>query len=174
MVIYNVYTDGSYGGNDGRTHGGIVFADSSDNVLNTIHVSTSRKELVDMWNVGGEILAVWAAVMSVVSSVRQKNEEGVMDTYKLRLTYDLEGAGSWILGKWKAMKPATVWYRDSVRRMLQSVPNLELEMRWVKGHAETALNHEADRVADYKMSNVGASTKVCNMDEVVDEDWSIK
>lgn len=173
MVVYNVFTDGSFG-NDGLVHGGIVFAGSDGNILSTVHVKTSKKDFVSMRNVGGEILASWSAIFSVVNSVKKKNEEAGLETYTLYLTYDYEGVGKWLTGQWKANKKATQWYVRTIKQLFSTVPNLELRLQWVKGHRDNRLNGIADAVSSYDMSGLYSSTTICDMDEILQEDYKFE
>lgn len=152
MKRYKIYTDGSYNKIDGIAHGGVVFWDEATNKpLNRMHVLTTLNPLSSMWNVGGEILASWIAIKSVVAAILQNgiNEEEI---YEIELVYDYEGVGKWLTGSWKAKKPATIWYVQSVKNMLRMIPNLTITYTWVKGHDCTEGNNEADRVAAYDTS----------------------
>lgn len=168
MKVFDVYTDGSYLRGDSLTHGGIVFVNTDTNtVSSTIHVQTSIPDFVSMWNIGGELLAAWSAIMAVTSSVKKSNDEVGLDTYKMYLTYDLEGVGKYITGAYKAKKKATRWFHDSVHQLLQEVPNLELKLRWVKGHNGTTFNEIADAVSSYNPDSRYKGCSVCDMDDVL-------
>lgn len=170
MRQYKVYTDGSFW-TDGLTHGGIIFAEpTGDNYISSIHVQTSVQDFVSMRNVGGEILAAWTAIWSVIESVKKQPEEQfVMDLY-----FDYEGVGKWLTGEWKAKKPATIWYRDSIAGMLSTVPNLKLNMHWVRGHAGNRLNELADRAATYIPNKRLHDASVCDMDKLLADLYKMK
>lgn len=170
MKSFIVYTDGSYLSGSGEVHGGIVFVPTEDGMeARRIHVLTRLSEFVSMNNVGGEVLAAWCAIYSVVNEVKKLNEQS-MDTYELNLVYDYKGIGEWATRGWKRNRPATIWFEKSVTEMLESVPNLKVNYIWVKGHADTEWNEEADSVAYYTMAYAkGAGFPICDMDEVLKE-----
>lgn len=170
MVIFNVATDGSFGDNDGKTHGGIVFMTSDMKVLSTAHVETSIPEFVSMRNVGGEVLAAWSAILAVASKVKKLNEEVGLESYQMDLVYDYEGVGKWINGQWQCKKNATRWYKEAVTKLLESVPNLKLNLIWVKGHQNHISNEWADKVAAYDESKRLKGVDICNMDDVLREE----
>lgn len=165
-----VYTDGSYG-NDGKTHGGIVFADSYGKVLSTLHVVTSIRDFVKMNNIGGEILAAWSAIFSVATTVKQMNENVGIDSHRLQLVYDLQGVGMWLQG-WKTNERGTRWYKETIKKMLSEVPNLTLELVWVKGHKDTRLNVVADAVASYSTQGACYNATLVDMDEMLRSDYN--
>lgn len=173
MLYYNAYTDGSFCVDDGIVHGGIVFGDENNNILSTLHVKTAHRDFTSMHNVGGEILAAWSAIFSVVSSVREANETNGLETYQMNLVYDYEGVGKWLLGYWKANKKATQWFKSSVKAMLETVPNLKLNPIWVKGHNNVALNEVADKVAFYDMTCGGLGSPICDLDEILATEYRI-
>ena len=168
MVNYLVYTDGSYHV-EGETHGGIVFWDeNAGTYLSRTHVYTKLNKLTSMWNVGGEIIAAYCAIMMTVNKVKELNNE-TMDNYKLRLVYDYEGIGKWLTEMWKAKKPATQWFVKEVHKLLKEVPNLQLELIWVKGHGACAGNNEADRVSEYTMNYAkNNNIMICLIDEFIE------
>lgn len=167
MKSFTVYTDGSFGDN-GETHGGIAFS-NHDGTYNRVHVYTKHPAFVSMRNVGGEVLAAWSAIMSFIERIKKANNEE-METYELIIVYDYKGIGEWLTGGWKTNKTATQWFVQSVRKMLQEVPNVKLRYVWVKGHSSTAGNNEADRVSEYSMNYARSNNiPICNMDEVLKE-----
>lgn len=172
MKYFNAYTDGSFG-DDGLTHGGVVFADDNGTVTSAVHIRTSKSDFVSMRNVGGEVLAAWTAILIAVNSVKKYNEES-MDSYELNLVYDYEGVGKWLNGSWRAKKKATMWYVRTVRELLESVPNLKIKLTWVRGHATTRLNNIADAVADYVSQGRTYNSKVINLDEELENDYGFR
>lgn len=165
MKSYTVYTDGSFGDTN-EVHGGIVYW-GEDGPASFVHIKATKPEFVSMRNVGGEILAAWAAIMSIANKVKNANESE-MEYYKLNLVYDYKGVGEWLTGGWKTNKVATQWFVKSVKEILSAVPNLKVNYVWVKGHASTEGNHYADLVANYNMEySKRNNIPICNLDEVV-------
>lgn len=165
MQEFICYTDGSFN-TPGETHGGIVFWDR-DTYKSRIHVYSKNNNFTSMRNVGGEIIAAYCAIVSTVNKVKELNKES-MDTYKLTLIYDYRGVGDWITGAWKTNKTATRWYKEAVTKLLAEVPNLSLNLVWVKGHGYSAGNNEADRVAEYTMSYAKRNDiSICLVDELI-------
>lgn len=168
MKYYEVYTDGSFLSGDNMVHGSVVFVNpDTKKPSSLIHVQSTVPELVSMWSVGGELLAAWSAILAVVNSVKKFNEESGLDTYKLTITHDNEGVAAWITRGWKTKKKGTRWYKETIKEMLSSVPNLQLEFKWVPGHSGNELNELADRVASYDPANRHPNASVCDMDEVL-------
>lgn len=166
MKRYTVYTDGSFGDN-GETHGGIVYWGDNDAPASCIHVYSKNSKFVSMRNVGGEIIAAWTAIFSIVDKVKRLNEE-CMDTYELQLVYDYEGVGKWLTGVWKTNKVATQWFVKSIKDLMSTVPNLKIKFIWVRGHSSTLGNNYADKVAAYNMAYCrNNNIPICNLDEIV-------
>lgn len=165
MKEFVCYTDGSFN-NSNETHGGIVFWDNGT-YASRIHVYSNQAVWYDMRNVGGELIAAYSAILSTVTKVKKLNEES-MENYRLTLVYDYRGVGNWITGAWKAKKPATIWYRDNVKKLLEEVPNLSLNLVWIKGHGDCRGNNEADRVAEYTMGYaLRNNIPICQIDEIM-------
>lgn len=168
MQRFICFTDGSHGG-DGKSHGGVVFWNGSALSSDCVHVTSTDSKLVSMWNVGGELLAAYAAIAAIASRV-QKQNEFLMDTYELELIYDYEGVGKWSRGLWRAKKPGTIWYMKKIREILEKTPNLKVTFRWVKGHSNTAGNILADKVANYNMIYCNENNiPICDLDSIVKE-----
>lgn len=172
MKKFLIYTDGSYCKGHKDTHGGIVYVPVNDEMeLKRIHVFTTQPELVRSWNVGGECLAAWCALLSVVSEVKRLNKE-CMDTYECDIVYDYEGVGGWPTLAWKRReKPVAQWYYGAVTNLLKQVPNLKVNWRWVKAHTgRDPWNAEADAVAAYNMEHCEINNiPICDMDETLKE-----
>ena len=165
MKSWLIFTDGSFG-DDSLCHGGIVYWTDNGNPIR-IHVKCSNTNFTSMRNVGGEILAAWSAIMSVVSQVKKFNEE-TMDTYELNLVYDYKGVGEWLTGRWKTNKPATRWFVNAINSILNEVPNLKVNYIWVKGHSDNRGNAIADKTAAYDMAYVRQEgIKVCDLDSLI-------
>ena len=149
MRKFVAYTDGSYNGIDGIAHGGIVWWDEKENRgYNRLHVFTTIPQFCSMRNVGGEIIAAWCAIKSVIA-IAESKEEYKDEQFELELVYDYEGVGKWLTGVWRAKKRETQWYVASIKAMLYNCPNLKLTLTWVRGHQAVDGNEEADRVAAY-------------------------
>lgn len=168
---YIIYTDGSFrDGYDNKAHGGIVFAKNEIEFARRIHVFTSIPQFVCMWSAGGEVLAAWSAIFTVINTIKREDPEK-KDKHKLTLIYDNQGVGEWLSGGFKRNTIVTKWYHDSVMRMLTEFPNFQLDVNWVKGHSSTELNNEADRVARYTMEYCKAyNIPICDMDEVLKDE----
>ena len=171
MEHLRLYTDGSYyKERPNEVHGGLCNDDAS--MDSWIHVYSNNKQLTSMWNVGGEIIAAYTAIVATVNFVKEKNKE-IMDTYELELVYDYEGIGHWLTGRWQAKKPATQWFVRESKRLLNEVPNLKLALTWVKGHTGkddliSAGNSNADKVSAYDMRFCKEhSIPICSADEYI-------
>lgn len=149
-MYFKCFTDGSFGG-PGETHGGLVFY-KDGTPTSMLHVYTTLPEFTEMRNVGGEVIAAWSAIMSVVQLLKQRDtEEHGLEAHTLDLIYDYEGVGKWLRGQWKTNKTATRWFVRNVKELLSSVPNLTINYIWVKGHDVTEGNNRADKIANYNM-----------------------
>lgn len=176
MKYYTVFTDGSFGGDESLVHGGVVYWDTIENkATSMIHVQSSVPVFVSMRNVGGEVLAAWAAIFSIANNIKRLNETEGLETYRLDLVYDYKGVGEWLSGGWRAKNPVTQWYKDSIKQLLSEVPNLDLKLIWVRGHVTDSVslasagNHAADRVADCHENGRPAGTGIADMDEILKE-----
>lgn len=147
MKQYVIYTDGSFSSDDGLAHGGVVYSDYIGNVHNMIHVFSNHPDFCSMRNVGGEILAAWAAIYSITESVKANGWQD--ESINIKIVYDYEGVGKWLRGEWQCKKNATRWYKDAVWKCLKSLPTCTLTYQWVHGHDGEELNELADRVASY-------------------------
>lgn len=164
-MYFKCYTDGSFG-DSGETHGGLVFYKDNE-VSSSLHVFSRLPDMTSMRNVGGEIIAAWCAITSVVETVKRENEKG-MEYHTLDLVYDYKGVGCWATGEWKTNKKATQWFVKSVREMLATVPNLKVNFIWVKGHGANEGNNLADKIADYNMTYCKQKgIAVCCVDELI-------
>lgn len=150
MRRYNVYTDGSF--NDySSTHGGIVFVDDNGKVCSKIHVYTEVQDFCASRNVGGEIIAAWSAIMSIINSIKQDDNYDKTEPIEINLYYDYEGIGKWLNGSWKTNKAITKWYKKSVLNLINQFDLCALNLHWVRGHNGHYGNEVADAVASYDM-----------------------
>lgn len=174
MIYYNVFTDGSYLDGDGHAHGGIVFVNNDTHEpASMLHVQTTVPDFVNMWNIGGELLAMWAALFSITSAVIDANENKGIESYEALLTYDYEGLGRWLHGEWKIKKPVVRWCINSIKQRLAMCPNLKLKTQWVRGHRGIRFNELADGVSSYLSGNWPHGTILCDMDETLKEIYKI-
>lgn len=161
-----IYTDGSYGDSDGRAHGGIVMIGEWNNILGRIHIISTIPCITGMRNVGGEIIAAWAAIKSV-SLAAQAGRYGDKPV-DIILYHDYEGVSKWVEGYWKAKKTATAWYVSAMKRLLQCDKIRSLRFEWVRGHAGDFGNKEADAVASYEMNGFEVlGVQVLNVDNLL-------
>ena len=161
----SIYTDGSYNKEDGRAHGGIVIMDDDGSVKSKMHVISTLNCLTSMNNVGGEIMAAYAAIKSIYLNYKKGTygDQGV----EVCVLHDYEGVGKWVRGEWKAKKQATIWYANIIRNMM-SDPKFKVRFEWVKGHDVSAGNREADAVADYEMPGFEVrGIQVVNLDKLL-------
>lgn len=139
-----IYVDGSFG-NDGCVHGGVVYYINGEKSM--LHVISKNPNLVDMRNVGGEILAAYTAMLYIVSAVKDLNKP-----VNIKLVYDYKGIGCWLKGEWRAKKLATKWFVGIVRNFIKMVPLLTIKYEQVSGHSGVEGNELADSIADYTMN----------------------
>lgn len=162
MKNYVCFTDGSFLSGTGEVHGSVVFTDHEANVLTQMHLYTTLPAIVSMNNVGGEVMAAAAAIQSVINTIKKEQEDGGgLESYKLTLIYDYQGVGMWATGKWAAKKPGSAWFKNTVKSLIESVPNFTVDWVWTKGHQSLTGNYNqdiiitgnkhADRAAAYDM-----------------------
>lgn len=161
----NIYTDGSYNKDDGRAHGGIVIMNPDGTVKSCMHVISTLPCLTSMNNVGGEVVAAYAAVKSIFLNLKQGGygDENVT----VCVCHDYEGISKWVRGEWRAKKTATIWYTNIMRKMM-SDPKFHIDFEWVKGHTNDFGNTEADAVANYEMPGFEVrGIQVVNLDKLL-------
>lgn len=160
-----IYTDGSYNKEDGRAHGGVVIMDDDGSIKSKMHVISTLGCLTSMNNVGGEIIAAYAAIKSIYLNHQKGTYNG--ETVHVCVRHDYEGISKWVLGDWKAKKQATIWYANIIRNMT-SDPKFRVRFEWVKGHSTDVGNKEADAVADYEMPGFEVrGIQVVNLDKLL-------
>lgn len=139
---YEIYTDGSYLRRD-KTCGyaAVIKCNIPDKegIMSerVIYGKVTDKELVDMWNVGGEIKAVEVALKYCAEN----------SFNNIIIYHDYNGLGFWVNGKWKTNKPATASYKALVNQYKSSGMNVSFQ--WVKGHSNIPGNMLADQYANY-------------------------
>lgn len=134
--MYIAYTDGSYYKGDKSCGFGIYLYNTEDeNDFVSIYGKETRKDYVDMWNVGGEI----TAVETLLNYCIDNKIPGV------KIYHDYIGLAHWVSGKWKTNKPATKSYSRNVK-MLESI--IDIDFEHVKGHSGNKYNEYVDRLAN--------------------------
>lgn len=111
-------------------------------------------------------MASWGAIFSVVQGTLTNKDKSVDEEVVIDLYYDYEGVGKWITGKWKARKAATIWYRDSVKALMDKLPNAKLNLHWVRGHVGNRFNEVADGVASY-VNYKSNGNVIIDMDDII-------
>lgn len=139
------YTDGSYNLAEGITGGGgIVFFNGREYPFATF-ISEPDINYDSMKNVGGEILAVMAAI----------NKAKELGISSLHVYHDYEGVGAWTTGEWKANKVATKAYTKFVKEC-----GVRLSFTHVSAHTGIAKNEAADRIAKFAVGLIGSEIRM--------------
>ena len=133
MANFRIYTDGSFLQGDKTVHGGILF---EGNPPKRFHIISNNPVFTGMNNVGGELISAWYSIYLVSECIKrlEKEKPDEMQINKVQLVYDYVGVGAWLNGTWSCKKEGTALYRDSIMKILDSVPSLELILTHVKGH----------------------------------------
>lgn len=170
MIYFDVYTDGSFLTASEGAHGGIVYVDyNTQKVLSWLHVESSYQPIVSMRNVGGELLALWSAIVSITGKIKSDAQNGIKETYVASFTYDYKGLGCWLTGEWQAKNPMVKWFINDIWKRIDSCPNLSIKLYWIKGHNGVRFNEFADSVASVYPNERPDNTIVCDMDELLHE-----
>ena len=173
MNKYIIYTDGSYCSEDSFVHGGIVFINPANMQVNACsHVKSENRHLYSMNNVGGEVLAAYSAILSVISLHEEALSKGMK--LEIEIHHDYEGISKWYTQEWRAKKPATQWYVRELQAMNKKYPGLTLKFVWVKGHSGEIGNETADKVSFWDEQYCkDFGVHIINMDSVLNRDPSI-
>lgn len=144
-----VYTDGSWTPGMPRfTYGGVIVCDNDENIIFAQRQVTEEPSLVQMHNVGGELIAALSGYIlacQTLNSMCKGNPQGTVKIY-----HDYVGVRQFIQGpgKWTAKKPGSQMYERMMLSIKQMFPNVRLEFVKVKGHSGNTLNDLADAVAN--------------------------
>ena len=131
-----VYTDGSYDRrNNPNICGFAVVFILPNGGFSVLYGGSSEKEYVEMWNVGGEILAARFAIDYCINK---------FETDKIDLYHDYIGISKWPTGLWKCNKDATLEYKKYVKEMQDKI---KIAFYHVKGHSGDYYNMIADHYA---------------------------
>lgn len=138
------YVDGSYSdGVDGLgvkkagLYGSGIFLQLED-ITEPIQMSFggSDKDMAVSRNVAGEVRAVTLLLQFLSKNHPEYNQ---VDIY-----YDYEGIEKWVTGEWKAKKPMTQVYRDTVRKYMDT---MVVNFHKVPAHKGVVYNEIADKLA---------------------------
>ena len=144
--IIDVYTDGSYKPSTPDSTFGAFYIPSLQTSMvykmSTPHARESR-------NIGGELIGAMMAILEV-SKIADETPD---DQITMNLIYDYEGVGKWLTGEWRAKKTLTQKYKQFVSTVLNSTPNLKLNLTWVRGHKHIEGNEVADDLAQSGATN---------------------
>lgn len=129
-----VYTDGSYNKSEGIY--GYGYSITYDSIKTTAFGGGNSTHLVDMWQVGGELLAAMYGLQEALS----------LGASKIIIRYDYKGVEQWATGTWATNKPGTQWYRNTMRKLISQFDGTVVFEK-VKAHSNEAGNEEADQLA---------------------------
>lgn len=130
------YTDGSYSTRKkDRVGAAYILLDENGKEVSRNFTYSTSPWLVEMRNVGGEILA---AQMAIEDAYKRKPES-------LEVYHDYKGIGAWPDGEWEARKSQTKLYRDFVNKDIR--PDMDVKFEWVQGHSGNKWNDLVDDLA---------------------------
>lgn len=131
-----IYTDGSYNKKKNRKicgYGGVIINGED---ITIIYGAIDDPEYVTMWNVGGELWAVIAAVDYTINHLHATE----IDIY-----YDYNGVEKWVTGEWRAKNPITRGYK---KYMNDKQEECKIRFHKVKAHSGMKYNELADKYAN--------------------------
>ena len=133
MII--AYTDGSCLGNPGLGGMGIVLVEN-DKVLMEIGIPSDDVTTNNRMELGAAIYITKHFI-----------DLGVSDLYIITdSNYTVKGVNEWLVG-WKKKDFKNVKNVDMWKEMDSLLPNINLVIKWVKGHSTNQFNNMADRIA---------------------------
>lgn len=132
------YVDGSYNKEKNIYGYGIVIIQRKKNSkeLEMIQFNGNGNEekLINMWNVGGEIVAAKKAI-----------EYAFENKYKkMKIFYDYQGIAKWAEKQWKTNTVGTIAYRGFVQAMSDYI---DIQFSKVDAHTGNYFNEIADKLA---------------------------
>lgn len=134
-----IYTDGSYDKRKRDACGyGIIIVNSESTTeydCTILYGKQTLQELIDMWNVGGEIWAVLAGLDYMINT---------LNLSEIDLFYDYIGIENWANRRWKTNRPATATYQRKMQKFMNAVT---IRFHKVAAHTGIALNEVADQYA---------------------------
>jgi len=139
-----VYVDGSYSKEHQVYSYGCVLLDESSNDIRHLSGSGNDNDLIDLWNVAGELLG---AIKAIEFAYENKYD-------KVLIYHDYEGIAKWANGEWKAKKNGTINYLKFIKKYQEKI---KIEFSKVKAHSGVYYNEEADRLAREAFLNYMAS-----------------
>lgn len=129
----HIYVDGSFDKDIGRYAYGMVVV-KDDGTCEEYGESFNDPEMIDMWNVAGEIMGACAAMQYALD----------FELPAITIFHDYEGIAKWPKGEWKAKKAGTQAYVDFYKKAVQKV---KINFVHVKGHSGDKYNEMADKLA---------------------------
>jgi ribonuclease HI len=134
--MIKIYTDGSYSKKDNTCGYGICIIDTEDpDKIIQLKGGVYHKDYKSMWNVGGEIAAVEAAINFCM-------ENNLND---ITIYHDYIGLSKWITGEWKTKNAVTINYKVNVELAKR---NMNIKFVHVKGHSGDKYNDLVDKLAN--------------------------
>ena len=136
-----IYTDGSFNkklSKNSTAYAAVIVTDETDSeyIVDIVYGVITDKNYVDMWNVGGEIWGVLAAI----DYATHKYNPGNICIY-----HDYIGLSKWPSGEWKAKNPTTMAYTNFIRNTKH---DRLVSFIHVAGHSNNLLNDTADEYAN--------------------------
>ncbi len=133
------FVDGSYNENK-QAYGSGVFIISPDGHETSLSQKGNNKALIELRNVAGEIIAVYAALDWAISN----------QVESITIFYDYEGIEKWANGSWKAKNNLTSRYKEVIDERKDI---LNIEFCKVKGHSNNKYNDIVDSLAKGAIEN---------------------
>ena len=143
MREFSIYTDGSYFKDRNEVSGGYVILEN-DKAVAAQRFKTNKSLFTQSWNVSGELLAVVLVTKNLIPAIG-KNKDCT-----ITINYDYKGVANY-LNKgdqvWKASKPVSSWYTETMKQMMSEYPNCKLIFNKVKAHSGVYWNEVVDAIS---------------------------